>query len=95
MNEQLNDGLFNELRSELENGELDFDKLTSLADQISEQADGLAQTFSSVNETLMEKIDQIKGGESGRKQDSKSEDESESGSSRKQEKAEAESGSRS
>lgn len=74
------EGSFKQLRSELSNGELDFDKLTSIADQISEQADGLAQTFSSVNDTLMERINQTtKGGSSG--------------SSRRQEKAE--SGSRS
>jgi hypothetical protein len=95
--EQLTESLgdkFEQLRSELQNGEMNFDKLTSLADEISEQADGLAQTFSSVNDALMERINQTKG-ESGKKQDSKSEDEGESGSSRKQEKAEAESGSRS
>jgi hypothetical protein len=87
--------LFDELRSELQNGELDFDKLTSLADKISEQADALAQTFNNVNETLMQQIDQIKSGdsESGRK-DSKS-DEGESGSSKKQDKSESEAGSRS
>ena len=59
------DGLLSELRSEFENGELDFDKLTSLADEISEAADGLAETFNSVNETLMQRLDQIKGGGSG------------------------------
>ena len=83
--EKLTEGLegsFKELRSELSNGELDFDKLTSIADQISEQADGLAQTFSSVNETLMERIGQAKGGGN-----------SSSGSSRKQERSQ--SGSRS
>jgi ABC-type transporter Mla subunit MlaD len=67
--------LFDELRSDLKDGELDFDKLTSLADQISEQADNLAQTFSSVNETLMQKIEEIKSGDSGsgRKQSAKAE----------------------
>jgi hypothetical protein len=95
--EQLTESLgdkFEQLRSELKNGEMNFDKLTSLADEISEQADGLAQTFSSVNDALMERINQTKG-ESGKKQESKSEDEGESGSSRKQEKSETESGSRS
>jgi ABC-type transporter Mla subunit MlaD len=58
--------LVGQLRDELENGELDFDKLTSLADQISEAADGLAETFSNVNETLMQRLDQLKsGGSSG------------------------------
>jgi len=57
--------LLGRLRSEFENGELDFDKLTSLADEISEAADGLAETFSNINDTLMQRLDQIKGGGSG------------------------------
>jgi hypothetical protein len=59
------ESLVGDLRSELENGEIDFERLTALADQISESADGLAETFSSVNETLMQRLDQIKGGGSG------------------------------
>jgi ABC-type transporter Mla subunit MlaD len=59
------ESLVGDLRSELENGEIDFERLASLADQISESADGLAETFSSVNETLMQRLDQIKGGGSG------------------------------
>jgi ABC-type transporter Mla subunit MlaD len=62
--ERLED-LVGQLRDELENGEIDFDKLTSLADQVSEAADGLAETFSNVNETLMQRLDQLKGGGSG------------------------------
>ena len=34
----------------------------SLADEISEGSDGLAETFSSVNQTLMERIEQLKDG---------------------------------
>jgi hypothetical protein len=71
---QLTEGLeslVGDLRSELENGQVDFEKLVSLADQISESADGLAETFSSINETLMQRLDQAKGGGSnGRSQKS-------------------------
>jgi len=56
--------LVGDLRSELENGEIDFERLTSLADQISESADGLAETFNNVNDTLMQRLDQIKSGSS-------------------------------
>ena len=34
------------------------------ADQISESADGLAETFNNVNETLMQRLDQLKSGDS-------------------------------
>jgi hypothetical protein len=58
------EGLVGQLRSELPNG--DFEKLTQLADQISEHADNAAETFSSVNETLMERIGEVTGkGRSG------------------------------
>ena len=62
--ERLED-LVGQLRSELENGEIDFERLTSVADQISEAADGLAETFSNVNDTLMQRLDQLKSGGSG------------------------------
>jgi len=52
--------LVGELRSELSNG-TDFDKLTQIADEISEKADVAAQTFSTVNETLMSRISEITG----------------------------------
>lgn len=54
------EGLVGQLRSELPNG--DFEKLTQLADQISERADNAAETFSSVNETLMARIGEVTGG---------------------------------
>ena len=54
--------LVKELRSELKNGTVDFEKLVSISDEISEQADGMAETFSSVNTALMERIDQAKSG---------------------------------
>jgi hypothetical protein len=68
--------LAGQLRSELTNGNVDFEKLVSLADELSEQADGLAETFNSVNDTLMHRIEQAKGGKSrssNRQSESKSE----------------------
>jgi len=53
------ESLVSDLRTELENGEVDFERLTSIADQISESADGLAETFNNVNETLMQRLDQL------------------------------------
>jgi ABC-type transporter Mla subunit MlaD len=57
------EGLVGQLRSELPNG--DFEKLTQLADQISEHADNAAETFSSVNETLMARIGEVAGNRRG------------------------------
>jgi hypothetical protein len=57
--------LVGQLRSELDGGEGDFEKLSGLADQISEAADGLAETFSNVNETLMQRLEGLKGSGSG------------------------------
>ena len=60
------ENLVNDLRSELEDGDVDFEKLVSLSDQISERADALAETFSSVNDALMQRIDEVKSGGSNR-----------------------------
>ena len=60
--EQLADDLENlvgELRSELKNA--DFERLAQIADEISEHADNAAQTFVSVNETLMQRLDEVTG----------------------------------
>ena len=54
------EGLVGELRSELSNGP-DFEKLVQIADEISEHADNAAQTFSSVNETLMSRLNELGG----------------------------------
>ena len=54
------DSLVGELRSELQNGP-DFERLTHLADEISEHADNAAQTFSSVNDALMSRLDEVTG----------------------------------
>jgi hypothetical protein len=56
--------LVGELRTELQKG-ADFERLTQIADQISEHADNAAQTFSSVNETLMARIGELGGKRSG------------------------------
>jgi len=58
------ESLVGDLRSELEGGDIDFERLSGLADQISEAADGLAETFSNVNETLMQRLDQLKSDDS-------------------------------
>jgi hypothetical protein len=56
--------LVGQLRSELTNGNVDFDKLVSIADELSESADGLAETFGNVNDTLMQRVKQAKGSSS-------------------------------
>jgi hypothetical protein len=64
------ESLVGELRSELQDGG-DFTRLTQIADQISEHADNAAQTFSSVNETLMSRIGELTGkGRSSRRSSS-------------------------
>jgi hypothetical protein len=55
------ESLVSELRSELQ-GSPDFEKLTRLADEISEHADHAAETFSNVNDTLMSRIGELTGG---------------------------------
>jgi hypothetical protein len=73
------EGLVGQLRSELPNG--DFEKLTQLADQISEQADNAAETFSTVNETLLGRIKELAGKPSGGSSSSRSRSRSSSSSS--------------
>jgi hypothetical protein len=73
------EGLVGQLRSELPNG--DFEKLTQLADQISEHADNAAETFSSVNETLMARIGEVTGKRSSGGSSSRSRSRSQSSSS--------------
>ena len=65
--EQVADDLSNlvdQLRKELREG-ASFDKLVQLADQISEHADEAAGTFSTVNEALMGRLNDLKGSVSG------------------------------
>jgi uncharacterized protein YydD (DUF2326 family) len=52
--------LVGELRSEIQGG-TDFARLTQIADEISEHADGAAETFSNVNDTLMSRIGELTG----------------------------------
>jgi ABC-type transporter Mla subunit MlaD len=56
--------LVDQLRNELQQG-ASFDKLVQIADQISEHADEAAGTFSTVNEALMGRLNELKGGQSG------------------------------
>ncbi len=53
--------LVGELRSELSNGQ-DFERLVQIADEISEHADNAAQTFTSVNDALMSRLDEVTSG---------------------------------
>ena len=70
--------LVGRLRSELGNGEVDFEKLVVVADELSEEADGLAETFNSVNETLAQRLDEAKSGGGGRSRSSRQSQSSES-----------------
>lgn len=80
---QLED-LVGELRSELNNGDLDFQKVVSVADELSEKADGVAETFNNLNDTLMQGLDRAKsGGGGGRSRGSSSSGSSESKSQSK------------
>jgi hypothetical protein len=49
--------LAGQLHSELTEGDVDFDRMIELADAISHRADGLASTFSAVNQALQQKLD--------------------------------------
>ena len=81
--QQLTQGLedlVGRLTSELQNGEVDFGKLVSISDELSERADGLAETFTSVNDALMERLQSVKSGNSGgSRQSSSSRSESRAG----------------
>lgn len=73
--------LVGELRSELGDN-ADFERLIQISDEIAEHADNAAQTFSSVNETLMSRISELKdGGSSGGNRRSGSQSRQKSGSS--------------
>jgi hypothetical protein len=54
------ESLVGDLRSELNNG-TDFERLVQIADEISEHADNVAQTFTSVNDALMQRIEEVTG----------------------------------
>lgn len=62
--EQVADDLSNlvdKLRKEIQN-DASFEKLVQLADEISEHADNAAGTFSTVNEALMGRLNELKSG---------------------------------
>jgi len=54
------ESLVGELRLEIRN-DTDFEKLMQIADEISEHADNAAQTFGSVNDALMSRLEEVKG----------------------------------
>jgi hypothetical protein len=56
--------LTNQLHSELTEGEVDFEKMVQIADEISEHADNLAAAFTRVNEALSEPLS-ASGGDGG------------------------------
>lgn len=62
--------LVSDLRSELQNGKVDFERLVSISDEISEHADGMAETFNSVNDTLMQRLRQLQGKGGSQRQES-------------------------
>lgn len=65
--EQVADDLSNlvdQLRKELSQG-ASFDRLVQVADQISEHADEAAGTFSTMNEALMSRLNDLKSGPGG------------------------------
>jgi ABC-type transporter Mla subunit MlaD len=64
------EGLAGELKKELKSG--DFDRLIQIADQISEHADEAAQTFATVNDALMSRINGLSGRNSNQKTGSRS-----------------------
>jgi ABC-type transporter Mla subunit MlaD len=53
--------LVDDLRKELKDS-ASFEKLVQIADQISEHADEAAGTFSTVNDALMSRLDDLKSG---------------------------------
>jgi hypothetical protein len=65
--------LVGQLSTELKNGNVDFEKLVSISDEISERADGIAETFSNVNDTLMERLQNASGGGGGSRSSSRKE----------------------
>ena len=52
------------LKKEIRDGKGDFEKLATLADEVSEHADKVAETFSSMNEVLSNRISELNGGSS-------------------------------
>ena len=57
--------LTNQLHGELTQGDVDFEKMIEIADQISEHADSLASAFARVNEALTEPLSASEDGGGG------------------------------
>jgi hypothetical protein len=57
------EGALSELKDALRNndGDFDFERMAGLADEIGERADAVADTFSSLNDVLMGRIDELTG----------------------------------
>jgi predicted transcriptional regulator len=58
------ESLVGQLKNEIRDGKGDFEKLTNLADEVSEHADKVAETFASMNEVLQNRISELNGGSS-------------------------------
>lgn len=56
------ESLVGQLKNEIRDGKGDFEKLTTLADEVSEHADKVAETFASMNELLQSRISELNGG---------------------------------
>jgi hypothetical protein len=54
--------LTNQLHSELTQGDVNFEKMIEIADEISEHADSLAAAFTRVNEALTDPLTQSQDG---------------------------------
>jgi predicted transcriptional regulator len=52
------------LKKEIRDGKGDFEKLATLADEVSEHADKVAETFASMNDVLSNRISELNGGSS-------------------------------
>ena len=81
-------GLTAELHSELTEGEVDYERMSDLADHISEHADGLAGAFNTVNDALTQRITEVRDGSqrsggNGESGDESERSESKSGGRRK------------
>ena len=77
------DDLVGQMRKELTEGDVDFEKLGGIADEISERAGGIAETFTTVNETLMQRISAFRGDGEGSGDGAEGKGEESSGSQRR------------
>jgi hypothetical protein len=75
--------LTNQLHSELTEGEVDFERMIEIADQISEHADNLAAAFTRVNEALTEPLQRENGSRSSTSSGGNGSSRSSSGSRRR------------